>query len=129
MEKLNLQVGDVNYFVSHQPNIRFPVKVAHQLGFKEEQYGPGLKVTKFGNTYSGSSPIGLASILDIAKPDERIIIVSYGSGAGSDAYSLVTTSQIVEKRQRQKFTVRHQIENDNLEYVDYNTYRMLKHGL
>jgi hydroxymethylglutaryl-CoA synthase len=129
MEQLNLEVGDVNYFVSHQPNIRFPVKVARQLGFKEEQYGPGLKVAKFGNTYSGSSPIGLAAILDIAKPDERIIIVSYGSGAGSDAYSLVTTSQIVEKRKRQKFTVRHQIENENLEYVDYNTYRRLKHGL
>ncbi len=129
MEQLNLQVGDVDYFVSHQPNIGFPVKVARQLGFKEEQYGPSLKVAEFGNTYSGSSPIGLAALLDIAKPDERIVIVSYGSGAGSDAYSLMTTSQIVEKRQRQKFTVRHQIENENLEYVDYNTYRRLKHGL
>jgi hydroxymethylglutaryl-CoA synthase len=129
MEQLNLQVGDVDYFVSHQPNISFPVKVARQLGFKEEQYAPSLKVAKFGNTYSGSSPIGLAAVLDVAKSDERIVIVSYGSGAGSDAYSLMTTSQIVEKRQRQKFTVSHQIENENLEYVDYNTYRRLKHGL
>jgi hydroxymethylglutaryl-CoA synthase len=129
MEQLNLKVGDVDYFVSHQPNIGFPVKVARQLGFKEEQYAPGLKVAKFGNTYSGSSPIGLAAVLDIAKPDERVVIVSYGSGAGSDAYSLLTTRQIVEKRQRQKFTVQHQIENENLEYVNYNTYRRLKHGL
>ena len=129
MEQLNLQVDDVDYFVSHQPNIGFPVKVARQLGFKEEQYAPGLKVANFGNTYSGSSPVGLAAVLDIAKPDQRIVIVSYGSGAGSDAYSFMTTSQIVEKRQRQKFTVRHQIENENLEYVDYNTYRWLKHGL
>jgi hydroxymethylglutaryl-CoA synthase len=129
MEQLNLQVGDVDYFVSHQPNLGFPVKVARQLGFKEEQYAPSLKVAKFGNTYSGSSPIGLAAVLDVAKSDERIVIVSYGSGAGSDAYSLMTTSQIVEKRQRQKFTVSHQIENENLEYVDYNTYRRLKHGL
>jgi len=129
MEQLNLQVNDVNYFVSHQPNIGFPIRVAEELGFKEDQYMPGLQVAKFGNTYSGSSPIGLAAILDRAKPDERIIIVSYGSGAGSDAYSLLTTSQIKEKRQRQRFTVKHQIENEHLEYVDYTTYRRLKHGL
>lgn len=129
MEQLKLQPSDVNYFVSHQPNTSFPVKVAEELGFKEDQYMPGLQVAKFGNTYSGSSPIGLAAILDRAKPNERIIIVSYGSGAGSDAYSLLTTSQIREKRRRQKFTIQHQIENEHVEYVDYPTYRRLKHGL
>jgi len=129
MEKLNLQSSDVDYFVSHQPNIGFPIKVAKKLGFKEEQYLPGLQVAKFGNTYSGSSPIGLAAILDKAKPNERVIIVSYGSGAGSDAYSLITTNQIGEKRRRQKFTIQHQIENKHIEYVDYNTYRRLKIGL
>jgi hydroxymethylglutaryl-CoA synthase len=99
------------------------------LGFKEEQYIPSLKVASFGNAYSGSSPIGLAAVLDIAEPDQRVVLVSYGSGAGSDAYSFMTTSQILEKRPRQKFTVRHQIENENLQYVDYHTYRRLKHGL
>jgi len=129
MERLRLQLEDVSYFVSHQPNIRFPVKVARELGFREEQYGPGLQVAKFGNTYSGASPIGLAAVLDKAKSDERIIVVSYGSGAGSDAYSLVATSQIEEKRRRQKFTVKHQAENEYIEYVNYDTYRRLKLGL
>jgi len=129
MERLRLQPSDINYFVAHQPNIAFPVRIAKELGFKEEQYLPSLQVAKFGNTYSGSSPVGLAAVLDIAKPNERILIVSYGSGAGSDAYSFITTSQIVEKRQRQKMTVKYQAENPFLEYVDYNTYRRLKHGL
>ena len=129
MEQLNLKLDDIDYFVPHQPNLRFPVKVAKMLGFKEEQYLPSLKVANFGNAYSGSSPIGLAAVLDVAKPDERIVLVSYGSGAGSDAYSFMTTSQILEKRPRQKFTVQHQIENENLQYVDYHTYRRLKHGL
>jgi len=129
MEKLNLKTKDVDYFVSHQPNLRFPAKVAKELGFKEEQYLPGLKVGKFGNTYSGASPIGLAAVLDKANPHERVLIVSYGSGAGSDAYSLITTSQIAEKRSRQSFTVEHQAENAFVEYVDYATYRKLKHGL
>jgi hydroxymethylglutaryl-CoA synthase len=129
MEQLNLTTKDVDYFVPHQPNLRFPIKVAKQLGFSEEQYLPSLKVGKLGNAYSGSSPIGLAAILDIAKPDQRIVLVSYGSGAGSDAYSFITTNQISEKRSRQKFTVKNQIQNKNLEYVDYHTYRRLKHGL
>ncbi|NIR87411.1 hydroxymethylglutaryl-CoA synthase [Candidatus Bathyarchaeota archaeon] len=129
MEKLRLQLGDVDYFVSHQPNIGFPIKVARALGFREEQYMPGFQVAKFGNTYSGSSPIGLAAVLDKAKPDERVVMVSYGSGAGSDAYSFVTTSQIGEKRRRQKFNVQHQVESGYIEYVDYDTYKRLKLGL
>jgi hydroxymethylglutaryl-CoA synthase len=129
MERLNLQVADVNYFVAHQPNVQFPVRIAKELGFKEDQYLPMLQVAKFGNTYSGASPVGLAAVLDIAKPDERIVIASYGSGAGSDAYSLIVTSQILEKRQNQKLTVRYQAENPFVEYVDYTTYRRLKVGM
>lgn len=129
MENLKLKTSDVDYFVSHQPNVRFPTKVAKDLGFKEDQFEPGLKVGKIGNTYSGSSPIGLAAVLDNAKKDERILIVSYGSGAGSDAYSFVTTSQIEEKRQRQKFTVQHQIESSDIEHIDINNYRKFKQGL
>ena len=129
MGKMRLKPKDVTYFVSHQPNVSFPVKVATQLGFKEEQFMPGLQVAKFGNTYSGSSPIGLAAVLDIAKPNDRVVIVSYGSGAGSDAYSLLVTNQILDKRSRQKFTIRYQAENKNVEYVDYETYRRLKLGM
>jgi len=129
MSKMRLQPKDVSYFVSHQPNVSFPVRVATQLGFKENQFMPGLQVAKFGNTYSGSSPIGLAAVLDIAKPNDRIVVVSYGSGAGSDAYSLLVTDQILEKRGRQKFTIRYQAENKHVEHVDYETYRRLKLGM
>ncbi len=129
MERLNLQAKDVDHFVAHQPNAQFPTRIAKELGFKEEQYLPSLQVVKFGNTYSGASPVGLAAVLDGAKPDERILIASYGSGAGSDAYSLITTPQIAEKRQRQRLTVKYQAENPFLEYVDYTTYRKLKLGM
>lgn len=129
MERLNLQVSDINYFVTHQPNVQFPVRIAKELGFKEEQYLPSLQVNKLGNTYSGCSPVGLSAVLDIAKPGERILITSYGSGAGSDAYLLVTTNQILDKRQRQKLTIKCQTENPHVEYVDYTVYRQLKLGM
>jgi len=57
------------------------------------------------------------------------LMVSYGSGAGSDAYSLIVTNQIVEKRSRQKFSIHHQTQSKNIEYVDYETYRRLKLGM
>ena len=129
MDRLRLEPKDVDYFVTHQPNAVFPTRVAKALGFKEEQFKPGLQVLRFGNTYSGCSPISLASVLDIAKPDERILLASYGSGAGSDAYSFVTTSQILDKRPRQSFTINYQAESKFLDYVDYSTYRRLKRGI
>jgi hydroxymethylglutaryl-CoA synthase len=129
MERINLKAQDINYFVAHQPNVQFPVRIAKELGFKEEQYLPMLQVAKFGNTYSGASPVGLAAVLDVAKPNDRILVASYGSGAGSDAYLLVTTDQILDKRQNQKFTVKYQAQNPFLQYVDYTTYRRLKTGM
>ncbi len=129
MERLNLQASDVDYFITHQPNPQFPVRIAKELGFKDEQYAVSLQINKFGNTYSGCSPIGLAALLDIAKPEERILVTSYGSGAGSDAYLFRTTSQLVDKRQRQKINVQFQAENPFVKYVDYNTYRRLKLGM
>src|SRR4030042_1463465 len=129
MDRLSLKAGDIDYFVTHQPNPQFPVKIAKELGFKEEQYVPSLQVVKFGNTYSGACPAGLAAVLDIAKPEERLLMASYGSGAGSDAYSIITTNQILDKRQRQRLTVKYQACNPFIEYVDYTTYRRLKIGM
>ena len=129
MEKCNMKASDFAYFVPHQPNPSFPARIAKDLGFKEEQFMPAIQMHKFGNTYSGASLVGLAAILDIAKPDDHILIASYGSGAGSDAYVLRATSQILDKRNRQKITVKSLAENPYLEFVDYATYRHLKQGM
>jgi hydroxymethylglutaryl-CoA synthase len=129
MERLNLKASDLDYFVPHQPNPVFPVRVAKELGFSDEQFSPALQICKFGNTYSGCTPVGLAAVLDVAKSDQRILVASYGSGAGSDAYLLRTTSQLVDKRKRQKATVKFQAENPFIEYLDYTTYRRLKLGM
>ncbi|MFQ5892626.1 MAG: hydroxymethylglutaryl-CoA synthase, partial [Candidatus Methanofastidiosia archaeon] len=68
------------------------------LGFEIEKVIPGLVIPYVGNTYAGSSLIGFASTLDGAKPGDKILCVSYGSGAGSDAFSFVVTDLIEERR-------------------------------
>ncbi|HTY74265.1 MAG TPA: hydroxymethylglutaryl-CoA synthase, partial [Candidatus Nanoarchaeia archaeon] len=129
MSKFNLKAQDIDHFVPHQPNPAFPVKVARDIGFKEEQYACSLQVNKIGNTYSGCSPVGLASVLDIAKPDEQILVASYGSGAGSDAYLLRTTKQLLDKRNRQKMNIKYLTANPFVQHIDYITYRRLKLGM
>jgi hydroxymethylglutaryl-CoA synthase len=68
------------------------------LGFTKKQIEPGWLVPRLGNTYSGSSPLGLTATLDIAKPGQMILVVSYGSGAGSDAFIFKVTKRIEEVR-------------------------------
>lgn len=85
---------DYTYAVFHQPNAKFPQRVAKVLGFTADQIKPGLVVPRLGNTYSGSSLIGLAATLDVACPGDRIFVASFGSGAGSDAFDLEVTDAI-----------------------------------
>src|SRR5512139_1559104 len=98
MEGVGSTAKDYKWAVFHQPNTKFPQRVAGQLGFSKEQIAPGLLVPIIGNTYAGAALIGLTAILDIAEPGDRIMMVSFGSGAGSDAFSINVTETIHERR-------------------------------
>ncbi len=100
MTKLGLTVDDFDYASFHSPNGKFPIIAASTLQIPFEKVEPSLVVRAIGNTYSASAMIGLARILDIAEPDQRILMVAYGSGAGSDAFSIKTTDLLLETRDR-----------------------------
>ncbi|AFK22658.1 hydroxymethylglutaryl-CoA synthase [Pyrococcus sp. ST04] len=98
MDELGLTPNDFDYAVFHQPNVKFPLTAAKILGIPKEKVLPGLLTGKIGNTYSGATMVGISAVLDIAKPGDRILWVSFGSGAGSDAFSIVVQDAIEEKR-------------------------------
>jgi len=94
MESMGTTPASYAHVVFHQPNGKFPQRVGRQLGFTDEQMRYGLVTPYIGNTYSGAALIGLANVLDVAGPHQRILVVGYGSGAGSDAFDLETTEAI-----------------------------------
>ena len=67
--------------------------------------------------------VGLSALLDIAKPGQRILMTSYGSGAGSDSFSWVVTDRIVERREKAPSVASYIAKK---KYVDYGTYVRLR---
>ena len=126
MEELGLTSDDFQLAVFHQPNAKFPLKAAKILGFSTEKVLPGLLVPYIGNTYSGSSLLGLAGSLDVAQPGDRVLCVSYGSGAGSDAFSFQVTDVIDEKR---ALALRVSDYINRKKSIDYGTYSRFRKKL
>ncbi len=120
LRKTGLKPADFRYAVFHMPNGKFPLTAGKELGFTREQLEVGWVVPTMGNTYSGSSPTGLAAILDVAEPGDRILITSFGSGAGSDSFVLQATSLLPERRDLAP-TV-HQIMERPKRYLTYGEY-------
>ncbi len=123
MQLAGFSPSDIQWVVFHQPNVKFPLLAAKQLGFSKEQVLPGLLVGKIGNTYAGASLIGMTAVLDLAKPGDRILLVSFGSGAGSDAFSFLVADKIIERRDLAPRTASYIARREYIDYATYARYR------
>ena len=88
MDQEKCKATDIDHLVLHMPNAKFPSVIAKECGFTQKQLEAGFIVGSIGNTYSACSMLGLTYVLERAKKGERILLVSYGSGSGSDAFLL-----------------------------------------
>lgn len=120
MEKAGVTPQDLAYAIFHMPNGKFPQRAGKILGFTPEQLEPGWVVPYMGNTYSGSSPTGLAATLDVAKPGEKIMMVSFGSGAGSDGFIFQVTDRMDAVRDQAPLFA--DLIRDNRIYLNYAEY-------
>ena len=127
LSKAKMKPKDFDYVIFHQPNGKFPMRVGKRLGFTRKQIEPGWLAPRLGNTYSGASPLGMTSTLDISKPGDMILMISYGSGAGSDAFIWRVTDRIKEVRNLAVHT--NKLLDENLIYVDYGTYAKYRHKI
>lgn len=130
LEMTHTAASDYDYCVFHMPNSKFPRGVAKRLGFSDEQLSPSLLVDHIGNAYSATTMLGLGAILDIAKAGQKIFMVSYGSGAGSDAFVWETTDELgslQKQRIKNKQTVSDQMKKKI--YIDYVQFLKQTHKL
>ena len=123
MEASGTTAKDYRWAIFHQPNTKFPQRVAEHLGFSKEQIEPGLLVPVIGNTYAGAALIGLTSTLDIAQSGDRILVVSFGSGAGSDAFDIVVTDELANRRDLAAKTRDYIARRTEIDYATYVRYR------
>jgi hydroxymethylglutaryl-CoA synthase len=127
LEKSGMKPADFQYAVFHQPNGKFPMRVGKMLGFRREQIETGWLVPTLGNTYSGASPLGLTAVLDVAKPGDKILMCSYGSGSGSDAFIYTVTERITEVQDLAPKT-RWMLDTDPI-YLEYGAYAKFRHKI
>ena len=123
LKKTGKKIEDFRHVVFHQPNGKFPLKVAKDLGVKKEQLESGMVVSKIGNTYSGCSILGLTAILDRAEAGDRILMTSFGSGAGSDSFSMRVTERLSKIQKKAKTLDEYISDKEYLDYGNYAKYR------
>lgn len=123
MDATGTTAQDYTYAVFHQPNTKFPQRAAASLGFSKEQIAAGLLVPVIGNTYAGAAIVGLTGILDISTPGDRILAVSFGSGAGSDAFSITVTDKILDRRDLAPHTQAYISRRTEIDYATYTRFR------
>ena len=83
-----------------------------------------------GNPYSASAMLGLAAVLDGARPGQKIFMVSYGSGAGSDGFVWEATRELSKyqlSRIKNHESVKQQMNRKT--YIDYVQYLKQTHKI
>jgi hydroxymethylglutaryl-CoA synthase len=123
LQKTGTKISDYDYVVFHQPNGKFPLEAAKKLGVPPEKLKTGLLTPVVGNTYSGASPLGLTAVLDEAKAGSRVLVTSFGSGAGSDSFAITVTDKIDSARNKAPKTKDYIAKKKYIDYANYIKFR------
>lgn len=119
--KLNLKPGDFSKFAVPQKTGVRALMTMGKLELDAMQVLPYVLTAQIGDCGAAGVPLSLAHILDFAESGERIGVIDYGAGAGCDAWSLVCTAAIEERRPAEGLVIQRL---DDKIMVDYAT--MLK---
>ncbi|MFZ5858942.1 MAG: hydroxymethylglutaryl-CoA synthase [Chloroflexota bacterium] len=117
-EKTGLKPADFAKFAVPQKTGLRPLMTMGKLELDMMQVLPFVLTAQIGDCGAAGVPLSLAHILDFAEPGERIGVLDYGAGAGCDAWSLVCTEALAERRPQSGLVIE-QLEDKIL--VDYAT--------
>jgi len=83
VEKANIKLSDVDYFVPHQANGRIIDHVSAKLEIPPEKFYKN--VDKYGNTSAASVPMALAELFENVKPKKGQLVMCVAFGGGLTA--------------------------------------------
>ncbi|MDE5693475.1 MAG: ketoacyl-ACP synthase III, partial [Duncaniella sp.] len=78
MEKNGLTVENIDWFCSHQANLRIIEAVGARLGIDNDKVL--VNIEKYGNTSAASIPLCLDECRDRIKKGDRLILTAFGAG-------------------------------------------------
>lgn len=78
MKRNDLTVDNIDWFVSHQANLRIIEAVGSRLGIDEGKVL--VNIEKYGNTSAASIPLCLDEYQDRLKKGDRLILTAFGAG-------------------------------------------------
>lgn len=80
LDHVGLTIHDVDYFLTHQANIRIIHAATDVLGIPREKVHTNVR--KFGNTSAGSVPLAMdeAIQMGLIKPGKKVIMSGFGAG-------------------------------------------------
>lgn len=119
--KTGLTPADFSKFAVPQKTGLRPLMTMGKLELDMMQVLPYVLTAQIGDCGAAGVLLSLAHILDFAEAGERIGVIDYGAGAGCDAWSLVCTDALAERRPQTGLVI--QLLDDKI-MVDYAT--MLK---
>ncbi len=122
LSQLRRKPGDFVHAVLQQPDARLPGIASAKIGLSNHQLVAGLVSAYLGDLGAASTLVGLAAVLDVAKRNDTVLAISYGSGAGSDAIALRVAGD-----RRPSVSVR--AEAARKDYLDYLQYAKLRRAL
>jgi hydroxymethylglutaryl-CoA synthase len=125
-EKTSLTPEDFSKFAVPQKTGLQPLMIMGQLELDMMQVLPYVLTSQIGDCGAAGTLLSLAHILDWADAGERIGVLDYGSGAGCDAWSLITTNQLEERRPKTGTVL--QLLDDKI-MVEYPTMLKYEHKL
>jgi 3-oxoacyl-[acyl-carrier-protein] synthase-3 len=80
IERAGVDVGDIDWFVPHQANVRIIESAATRLGIPSER--TLVNIDRYGNTSAASIPLVLAEAADDGRLADGDLILLSGFGAG-----------------------------------------------
>jgi len=99
MSRLGLKGSVFNYLTAAEPDGRSIQAVAKLLGIPAEAAIPANLAPLLGDTGAAAPLLGLVTVMERGMPGEKALVISYGSGAGSDALAVNLTGDLAARKE------------------------------